>query len=120
MEIEMVEVLLPLTIVIIVCLIGVNLAYVVNSIKAPDVPVMIDQPKPRVKDWTEEMMDRVWKDSMVAVFTWDDDRKGYHVGMSKESNLSNLRKYKCDIMTALNRLEDEKDSAGDNIPEYDR
>ena len=114
------EYVLTPIVVVVVILIGLNVSYVIQSIKAPNVPVMIDQPKPRVKDWTEEMMDRVWKGSMVAVFTWNDDRKGYHIDISKESNLSNLRKYKCDIMTALNRLEGEKDNVGDNIPEYDR
>jgi hypothetical protein len=101
---------LPLAFVLFVMFLGVCIAVIVLDIKGP--PQMVDQPKARVKEWHEEMMDRVWHGAMVANFSWDVDQNGYQITMSAESNLSNLRRYMCDFMTALERLDNEKSNAG--------
>ena len=112
----MAEVLVPLAFVIIIGLIGTITASTLLSIKN-DRPAIIDQPKPR-KEWWEERLERVWNDSMVAVYEWKG--KMFHISMSTEYNLSNLRKYMCDIKTAIERMEREYVSAGDHVPEYDQ
>ena len=99
-----------------ICVIGYCVGSALMNLEAPKPAVMVENPKPRVKGWQEQMMDRVFDHCKVGKYEMTSDTS-MQVSTPNNPTLGDLRIYKCEMQIGLDKLEHEMRNVQYDIPE---